>query len=298
MIKVDLVSDIGEGFGRYKLCNEEAIIPLLTSVNIACGFHAGDPNVMRNTVRICKENNIGIGAHPGFPDLMGFGRRFMKIKDEELENYLYYQIGALEAFAKLYGEKIQHCIAHGAWGNWLEQDIENARKFVKAVANYSKDIIILAISGGYRIQTAKELKLRVANEFFADREVQNNGQLVPRSISGSVLHDENKIVKRVGENMIFQNVGLILVVIIVLIVVVILIMLGINGILFKLALRLVKAERTDFINVYITSLICALLGWIPCVGCIFCWVVINARHNIGLVKAILVWILKKKKNFI
>jgi UPF0271 protein len=197
MIKVDLVSDIGEGFGRYKLCNKEEIIPLLTSVNVACGFHAGDPNVMRNTVRICKENNVGIGAHPGFPDLMGFGRRFMKIKDDELENYLYYQIGALEAFCRLYGEKIQHCLAHGAWGNWLEQDIENARKFVKAIANYNKDIIILAISDGYRIQAAKELKLKVANEFFADREVQNNGRLVPRSASGSVLHDKNKIVKRV-----------------------------------------------------------------------------------------------------
>lgn len=197
MIKVDLVSDVGEGFGRYKLCNEEEIIPLLTSVNIACGFHAGDPNVMRDTVRICKENDVGIGVHPGFPDLMGFGRRFMKIKDDELENYLYYQIGALEAFCRLYGEKIQHCLAHGAWGNWLEQDIENARKFVKAVANYSEDIIILAISGGYRIEAAKELKLKVANEFFADREVQNNGRLVPRSLNGSVLHDKNKIVKRV-----------------------------------------------------------------------------------------------------
>jgi len=197
MIKVDLVSDIGEGFGRYKLCNEEEIIPLLTSVNVACGFHAGDPNVMRNTVRICKENDVGIGAHPGFPDLMGFGRRFMKIKDDELENYLYYQIGALEAFCRLYGGKIQHCLAHGAWGNWLEQDIENARKFVKAIANYNKDIIILAISDGYRIQAAKELKLKVANEFFADREVQNNGRLVPRSVSGSVLHDKDKIVERV-----------------------------------------------------------------------------------------------------
>jgi len=197
MIKVDLVSDIGEDFGRYKLCNEEEIIPLLTSVNIACGFHAGDPNVMRNTVRICKENNVGIGAHPGFPDLMGFGRRFMKIKDDELENYLYYQIGALEAFCRLYGEKIQHCIAHGAWGNWLEQDAENAQKFVKSIARYNKDIAILAISGGYRIQAAKELNLKVANEFFADREVQNNGRLVPRSINGSVIHDKKKIVKRV-----------------------------------------------------------------------------------------------------
>ncbi|MCD6573646.1 MAG: LamB/YcsF family protein [Thermoplasmata archaeon] len=197
MIKVDLVSDIGEGFGRYKLCDEEAIIPLLTSVNVACGYHAGVPNIMRKIVKICKENEVGIGAHPGFPDLMGFGRRFMKIKDNELENYLYYQIGALEAFCKLYGLKIQHCIAHGAWGNWLEQDIENARKFVKAIANYNKEIIILAISGGFRIQAAKELNLKVANEFFADREVQNNGRLVPRTVSGSVLHDKDKIVKRV-----------------------------------------------------------------------------------------------------
>jgi len=120
----------------------------------------------------------------------------MKIKDDELENYLYYQIGALEAFCRLFGEKIQHCICHGAWGNWLEQDIEDAQKFVKAIANYNKDIVILAISGGYRIQAAKELNLKVANEFFADREVQNNGRLVPRSVSGSVIHDKNKIIKR------------------------------------------------------------------------------------------------------
>jgi len=197
MKRVDLNSDIGEGFGLYKLYDEEEIIPYLTSVNIACGFHAGDPNIMHKVVKLCHDHKVGIGAHPGFPDLLGFGRRYMKIKDEERENYLYYQLGALEAFAKLYGEKVQHCIAHGAWGNWLEEDMENAKTFVQSIARYDKDIIIMAISEGYRIQAAREMGLRTANEFFADREVGNNGRLVPRSVKGSVIHDVEKIKDRV-----------------------------------------------------------------------------------------------------
>ncbi|MBA1336628.1 MAG: Lactam utilization protein LamB [Firmicutes bacterium] len=197
MIRVDLNADLGEGFGAYSICNEEELIPLLTSANIACGFHAGDPNIMRRVTQLCADNNVGIGAHPGFPDLMGFGRRFMQCKDEELENYLYYQIGALEAFAKMVGKKIQHCNTHGAWGNWLEKDLEYSRKYVRALAKYDKNIIVKAIAGGYRQQAAQELGLRVASEFFADRQLQNDGRLVPRSVPGSVIHDKDLIVERV-----------------------------------------------------------------------------------------------------
>lgn len=196
-IKVDLNSDIGEGFGRYRVCDDEKVLSLITSANIACGFHAGDPNILRKVTELCKEYDVGIGAHPGFPDLLGFGRRFMKIEKNELENYLYYQLGALEGFAKLVNENIQHCKPHGAWGNWLEKDFKDAKDYVEMLSKYNKNIIVLAISGGYRVQIAKELGLKVAQEFFADREIDDNGKLVPRSVSGSVLHDKTKIVKRV-----------------------------------------------------------------------------------------------------
>jgi UPF0271 protein len=197
VISVDLNADLGEGFGVYSVCNEEELIPLLTSANIACGFHAGDPNIMKRIVKLCVDNNVGIGAHPGFPDLLGFGRRFMVCKDEELENYLHYQLGALQAFAKMVDEGIQHCNTHGAWGNWLEKDLEQSRKYVKAVAKYDDNIIIKSISGGYRQQAAAELGMRAASEFFADRQLQNNGRLVPRSVPGSVLKDKGLIIERV-----------------------------------------------------------------------------------------------------
>ena len=194
--KVDLNSDIGEGFGKYRVCDDEKVLSLITSANIACGFHAGDPNIMRQVTKLCKKYNVGIGAHPGFPDLLGFGRRYMNIEKEELENYLYYQLGALEGFANLVNEKIQHCTPHGAWGNWLEKDLDNAKKFIDMLSKYNRNIIVLAISGGYRTQIAKNVGLKVAHDFFADREIDDNGLLVSRSISGSVLYDKNKIVKR------------------------------------------------------------------------------------------------------
>ena len=196
-IRVDLNSDIGEGFGKYKICDDEKVLSLITSANIACGFHAGDPNIMRKATNLCKKYNVGIGAHPGFPDLLGFGRRFMKIEDSEMENYLYYQLGALEGFASLVSERIQHCKTHGAWGNWLEKDFNDAKRYIEMLSNYNKNMIVLAISGGFRIQAAESLGLKVAHEFFADREIDDNGKLVPRSISGSVLHNKDKIVTRV-----------------------------------------------------------------------------------------------------
>lgn len=194
---VDLNADVGEGFGKYKVCDESELIPLLTSANIACGFHAGDPIIMRKITQMCADHNVGIGAHPGFPDLVGFGRRFMKCSDEELENNLYYQIGALEAFAKMAGRRLQHCSTHGAWGNWLEKDLDASRRYIQSLKAYDKNIIIKAMSGGFREQAAKELGMRTAGELHADRMMQSNGKLVPRSTEGSVLHDKNAIVERV-----------------------------------------------------------------------------------------------------
>lgn len=194
---VDLNADIGEGFGKYSLCDEKELVPLLTSANIACGFHAGDPVIMRKVTKLCADNNVGVGAHPGFPDLMGFGRRFMKCSDEELENYLYYQIGALEAFCKMAGVKLQHVSTHGAWGNWLEKDLDASRTYIQALKAYDENVIIKAMAGGYREQAAKELGMRTAGELHADRMMQSNGKLVPRSTPGSVLHDKDAIVERV-----------------------------------------------------------------------------------------------------
>lgn len=194
---IDLNADVGEGFGKYKVCDEAELIPLLSSANIACGFHAGDPIIMRKITQMCADNNVGIGAHPGFPDLVGFGRRFMKCTDEELENNLYYQIGALEAFAKMAGQKLQHCSTHGAWGNWLEKDLEESRKYIRSLKAYDPNIIVKAMSGGFREQAAKELGMRTAGELHADRMMQSNGKLVPRSTPGAVIHDKGAIIDRV-----------------------------------------------------------------------------------------------------
>ena len=194
---VDLNADLGEGYGKYSICDEAELIPLLSSANIACGYHAGDPNIMRRVTQLCVEHNVGIGAHPSFPDLMGFGRRFMQCTQEEMANYLTYQLGALEGFARMASGKLQHCSPHGAWGNWLEKDIENARQYVQALANYDKNIIVKALADGYRIQAAREMGMRTAGELHADRQMQSNGRLVPRSTPGAVIHDKNVVIERV-----------------------------------------------------------------------------------------------------
>ncbi|NLC02936.1 MAG: 5-oxoprolinase subunit PxpA, partial [Tissierellia bacterium] len=161
---VDLNSDIGESFGTYVLGLDEEVIKHVTSVNIACGWHAGDPIIMENTVREAVKNKVAVGAHPGYPDLMGFGRRNMDISPKEARAYMIYQLGALSGFAAANGTKIQHMKLHGAFYNTASIKPDLAEEVINGILDVDKDIILLALSGTYIANRAKEKGLRVAQE--------------------------------------------------------------------------------------------------------------------------------------
>ena len=195
--KVDLNCDLGESFGNYKIGGDDKIIPLISSANVACGFHAGDPVVMKKTIETAKKNNIGIGAHPGFLDLMGFGRREMKISIDEAKAYVLYQLGALGAFCKTEGVKLQHVKPHGALYNMAAKDYKLSRAICEAVAEFDNSLIILGLSGSETLKAAKDLGLKYASEVFADRAYEEDGSLVARSKEGAMIHDENEAIERV-----------------------------------------------------------------------------------------------------
>lgn len=194
---VDLNSDVGESFGAYKLGLDEDVLKYVSSVNIACGWHAGDPMVMEKTIALAKENKLGIGAHPGYPDLIGFGRRNMDVTPKEARNYLIYQIGALTAFAQAAGTALQHVKLHGAFYNMVSADAVLAKEAAKAIYDVNKDLIVLALAGSELVKAAKELGLKVAEEVFADRAYNSNGSLVSRKLPGSVIHDKDLAIERV-----------------------------------------------------------------------------------------------------
>ena len=183
--KVDLNCDLGESFGNYKIGVYDKIIPLISSANVACGFHAGDPVVMKKTIETAKKNNIGIGAHPGFLDLMWFGRR---------EAYVLYQLGALGAFCKSEGVKLQHVKPHGALYNMAAKDYELSKAICEAIADFDSSLIILGLSGSETLRAAKDLGLKYASEVFADRAYEEDGSLVARSKEGAMIHDENEAI--------------------------------------------------------------------------------------------------------
>jgi len=195
--KVDLNSDLGESFGSYTIGNDEQIIPLVSSTNVACGFHAADPVVMQQTIRRVKQAGIAIGAHPGFPDLMGFGRRNMSLSKEETKAYVQYQIAALIGMAQAQGLVMQHVKPHGALYNMAAVDYELATAICEAVKEIDKNLIILGLSGSQLITTAKDLGLKVAQEVFADRGYEEDGTLVARNKPGAFIHDETEAVARV-----------------------------------------------------------------------------------------------------
>ena len=197
MAKVDLNSDLGESFGSYKIGCDEKIIPLISSANVACGFHAADPVVMMNTIKQAKAAGTAIGAHPGFPDLMGFGRREMSLSFEEAKAYTLYQISALAGMCKAQGMKLQHVKPHGAMYNMAGKDYELAKAICEAVKEFDKEIIILGLSGSAMITAAKDAGLKVAQEVFADRGYEEDGSLVNRSKDGAFIHDENEAIARV-----------------------------------------------------------------------------------------------------
>lgn len=194
--RVDLNSDLGESFGAYTIGTDKEVIRHISSANVACGFHAGDPLVMDRTVAAAKECQVAVGAHPGFPDLLGFGRRNMVCTPREVEAYVQYQLGALLAFTKAHGVTLQHCKPHGALYNMAAKDGELARAIAQGIAAVDRDIILLGMAGSKLLQAGQEVGLRVASEVFADRAYQADGSLVPRSIPGAVIHDQNEVVRR------------------------------------------------------------------------------------------------------
>lgn len=197
MYRVDLNSDLGESFGRYTLGMDEKIIPLITSANVACGFHASDPVVMEKTIAMAEKANIRVGAHPGFPDLMGFGRRNMVISPEEAKAYTLYQVGALAAFAQAKGCRLQHVKPHGALYNMAAKDYELSRAICEGIYGFDKDLIVLALSGGELAKAAKDMGMRVAQEVFADRAYEEDGTLVNRRKEGAMITDEEEAISRV-----------------------------------------------------------------------------------------------------
>ena len=193
----DLNADLGESFGAYKIGADDQIIPIVTSVNIACGWHAGDPLVMKRSVALAKEYGAAIGAHPGFPDLMGFGRRNMTASPAEVKAYIQYQVGALSAFCRAAGVRLHHVKPHGAMYNMAGADINLARAVAEAIAEIDDSLILLALSGSEMIRAAEEKGLPCASEVFADRNYEEDGSLRSRSKPDAVIHDEEECIARV-----------------------------------------------------------------------------------------------------
>jgi UPF0271 protein len=194
--RIDLNCDMGESFGAYKLGRDAEVMDYISSANIACGWHAGDPLVMDLTVRLAKEKGVAVGAHPGYPDLMGFGRRRMDLTPAEIEAYILYQMGALFAFAKAYGLPLQHVKAHGALGNVAFVDLEVSKNIARAAARFNKEVIFVALAGSVMVQAAREVGVRYVEEGYADRVYNPDGTLQSRKIAGSVIHDPEKAARQ------------------------------------------------------------------------------------------------------
>lgn len=197
MYQVDLNSDLGESYGAYTIGCDAEVIAQVTSVNIACGWHAGDPLVLDRTIGMAKEKGTAIGAHPGYPDLIGFGRRELKVTPAEEYAYVLYQLGAFAGFAKKHGMQIQHLKAHGAMYNMAGKDIALAEAVCRAVRDFDRDIILLGLAGSKLIEAAASLGLRYASEVFADRAYEEDGSLVNRKKPGAMIEDEEIAIARV-----------------------------------------------------------------------------------------------------
>ncbi|WP_334172044.1 LamB/YcsF family protein [Sinomonas sp.] len=192
---IDLVADLGEGFGAYRIGNDSELLDIVSSANIACGFHAGDPDIMNATVAQCVSRGVGIGAHPSFPDLRGFGRRAMDLAEDEVRNDVVYQLGALSAFAAFHGSRVSHVAPHGRLGNLVAVRPDYAAAVAEAAVRVDPELIVVAQEGALA-KAARERGLRVALVGIVDRAYQDDGTLVPRGLTGAVLHDPKVIVER------------------------------------------------------------------------------------------------------
>lgn len=197
MKRVDLNCDLGESFGNYKCGLDADVIPYISSANVACGFHASDPLVMMKTVALAKQHGVAVGVHPGYPDLVGFGRRNMSVSVDELKAMVQYQIGALKAFCDVQGMTLQHVKPHGAMYNMAAKDRKLADAICEAIREVDPKLILLGLSGSQMLESARELGLPCASEVFADRAYEDDGSLTPRSLPGSVITDEEQAISRV-----------------------------------------------------------------------------------------------------
>jgi len=193
---VDLNCDLGESFGSYRRGNDEAVMRSISSANIACGFHAGDPTVMRQTVRLALARGVAIGAHPGFLDLMGFGRREMRLKPQEVEDLVLYQVSALAGIAAAEGGRLQHVKPHGALYNMAAMEIALAEAIARPVAAIDRSLVLFGRSDSRLLEAGRAAGLRVASEVFADRAYEPDGSLVSRSSPGAIVHDPSAVVTR------------------------------------------------------------------------------------------------------
>ena len=190
MPTIDLNCDMGEAFGNYPMPNDEKLLDYISSASIACGFHAGDPNVMQRTVNAAIKKGVAVGAHPGLPDLQGFGRREMQVSPKETYQMVLYQVGALYAFVKAAGGRLNHVKAHGALYNMAGRDPLLARAIVDAVHDFDPGLILFALANSEMVVAAKKTGLAYAAEVFADRTYQDDGSLTPRTQANALITDE------------------------------------------------------------------------------------------------------------
>ncbi len=194
---VDLNCDLGEAFGNYPMPQDEILLDFISSANIACGFHAGDPSVMQNTVNMAIRKGVAIGAHPGLPDLQGFGRREMKISPKEAYQITLYQIGALSAFVKVENGNLNHVKPHGALYNMAARDASLALAIAQAVKDFNPRLLFFGLSGSEMILQGEKIGLKTVSEVFADRTYQDDGSLTPRTKDYALIKDENLAIQQV-----------------------------------------------------------------------------------------------------
>ncbi|KKB33928.1 LamB/YcsF family protein [Bacillus thermotolerans] len=211
MYRIDLNCDLGESFGAYKMGRDEDILRFVTSANIACGFHAGDPSVMRQTVRLALEKGVKIGAHPGLPDLIGFGRRNISISPQEAYDMVTYQIGALNGFIQAEGAAMQHVKPHGALYNMAAKSSELSEAIAEAVYKVNPELILFGLAGSELVRAGEKIGLQTAHEVFSDRTYQADGSLTPRSQPDALIHNDqqavSQVVRMVKEGKVFSQQG-------------------------------------------------------------------------------------------
>src|SRR5712691_10767853 len=195
-MRIDINSDMGESFGAYTIGHDVGLMKAITSANVAAGFHAGDPSVLRETIRLAKARGVAVGAHPGFPDLVGFGRRELNVTPKEAEDMVLYQVAAVAGVAAAEGVKIQHVKPHGALFNMAVRNAELSSAIARAVAAFDRSLILFGLPGSEIRAAGKAAGLRVAAEVFADRAYEADGSLASRGKPGSVIHDPDAVVAR------------------------------------------------------------------------------------------------------